>query len=52
MKRALCYSELAFMIPISGSADTYATMGELIAWMIGWDLILEYLVGSSVVATG
>src|SRR3954447_23923568 len=43
---ALCYAELASMIPIAGSAYTYtyATMGELIAWVIGWDLILEYAV--------
>jgi basic amino acid/polyamine antiporter, APA family len=41
---ALCYSELASTLPVSGSAYTYAyaTMGELIAWIIGWDLILEY----------
>ncbi|RIA83029.1 amino acid permease-domain-containing protein [Glomus cerebriforme] len=46
---ALSYSELASMIPVSGSAYTYvyATMGELMAWIIGWDLILEYLVGWS-----
>lgn len=48
----LCYSELASMIPISGSAYTYAyaTMGELIAWIIGWDLILEYAVGAATVS--
>jgi basic amino acid/polyamine antiporter, APA family len=48
----LCYSELATMIPISGSAYTYAyaTLGELIAWIIGWDLMLEYAVGASAVA--
>src|SRR2546430_6329229 len=47
----LCYSEMASMIPIAGSAYTYAyaTMGELVAWMIGWDLILEYLVASAAV---
>lgn len=48
----MCYSELAAMIPIAGSAYTYtyATMGEFIAWIIGWDLVLEYAVASSVVA--
>ncbi|CAG8682344.1 6871_t:CDS:2 [Acaulospora morrowiae] len=51
---ALSYSELTSMIPISGSSYTfvYATMGELIAWIIGWDLILEYLVGAAAVAVG
>ena len=51
---ALCYSELAAMIPVSGSAYTYsyATMGEVIAWVIGWDLILEYAVGNMAVAKG
>jgi APA family basic amino acid/polyamine antiporter len=50
----LCYSEMASMIPISGSAYTYsyATMGELVAWMIGWDLILEYLVAAAAVSVG
>ena len=51
---ALCYAELAAMIPVSGSAYTYsyATMGEIIAWIIGWDLILEYAVGNMAVAVG
>ncbi|RHZ74142.1 hypothetical protein Glove_227g64 [Diversispora epigaea] len=51
---ALSYSELASMIPVSGSTYTYAyaTMGELVAWIIGWDLTLEYLVGASAVAVG
>lgn len=51
---ALCYAEFAAMIPISGSAYTYAyaTLGEVVAWMIGWDLILEYAVGSMTVAIG
>src|ERR1700749_2977731 len=50
----LCYAELSSTIPISGSAYTYAyaTMGELIAWIIGWDLILEYAVGAITVAIG
>lgn len=50
----LCYSEFASMIPIAGSAYTYgyATLGEFIAWIIGWDLILEYSVGSATVAVG
>jgi APA family basic amino acid/polyamine antiporter len=50
----LCYSEMAAMIPISGSAYTYsyATMGELVAWIIGWDLILEYLVAAAAVSVG
>ena len=49
---ALCYAELAAMIPVSGSAYTYsyATLGEIVAWIIGWDLILEYAVGNMAVA--
>src|SRR5207249_319681 len=51
---AITYSEFAAMIPISGSAYTYAyaTLGELLAWIIGWDLILEYAVGNIAVAIG
>jgi len=50
----LCYAEFASMIPIAGSAYTYAysTLGELLAWIIGWDLILEYLFGAATVAVG
>jgi APA family basic amino acid/polyamine antiporter len=50
----LCYAEFASMIPIAGSAYTYgyATLGEFFAWIIGWDLILEYLFGASTVAVG
>ena len=50
----LCYAEMASAVPISGSAYTYAyaTLGELIAWIIGWDLILEYAVGATTVAIG
>src|SRR6267154_1808378 len=50
----LCYAEFASMIPIAGSAYTYgyATLGELIAWIIGWDLILEYAFGAATVASG
>jgi APA family basic amino acid/polyamine antiporter len=51
---ALCYAELASTVPIAGSAYTYAyaTLGELIAWIIGWDLILEYALGAATVAVG
>ena len=51
---ALCYSELASMVPVAGSAYTYAyaTLGELVAWVIGWDLILEWAIGSATVAVG
>ena len=50
----LCYAEMASTVPIAGSAYTYAyaTMGEFIAWLIGWDLILEYMVGATTVAVG
>jgi basic amino acid/polyamine antiporter, APA family len=50
----LCYAEMASTVPISGSAYTYAyaTMGELVAWIIGWDLLLEYALGSATVAIG
>jgi APA family basic amino acid/polyamine antiporter len=50
----LCYAEFSSMIPVSGSAYTYgyATMGEFLAWIIGWDLILEYLFGAATVAVG
>ena len=49
---ALCYAEFASMVPVAGSAYTYAyaTMGELFAWIIGWDLVLEYAVGAATVA--
>jgi APA family basic amino acid/polyamine antiporter len=51
---ALCYAEFASLIPVAGSAYTYAyaTLGEFIAWIIGWDLILEYAVSASAVAIG
>jgi APA family basic amino acid/polyamine antiporter len=51
---ALCYAEFAAMVPVAGSAYTYAyaTLGELLAWIIGWDLVLEYAVASSTVAHG
>ena len=51
---ALCYSEFASSVPVAGSAYTYAyaTLGELVAWIIGWDLILEYALGAATVAVG
>jgi basic amino acid/polyamine antiporter, APA family len=51
---ALCYAEFASMVPVAGSAYTYAyaTLGEVFAWIIGWDLVLEYAVGSATVANG
>lgn len=51
---ALCYSEFASLAPVAGSAYTYAytTLGEMVAWIIGWDLVLEYAMGSSTVANG
>jgi APA family basic amino acid/polyamine antiporter len=51
---ALCYAEFASMVPVAGSAYTYAyaTLGELLAWIIGWDLVLEYAVSSATVADG
>src|SRR6266545_5767143 len=51
---ALCYAEFAAMVPISGSAYTYAyaSLGEFVAWIIGWDLIIEYAVGNIGVAIG
>jgi APA family basic amino acid/polyamine antiporter len=53
MVAAICYSELASMVPVSGSAYTYtyAVMGETLAWMVGWALILEYAIGASAVAS-
>ena len=51
---ALCYAEFASMVPVAGSAYTYAyaTLGEMFAWVIGWDLVLEYAVGAATVANG
>jgi len=51
---ALCYSEFASLVPMAGSAYTYgyATLGELFAWIIGWDLVLEYAVGAIAVSDG
>src|SRR5215510_10774208 len=50
----LCYAEFAASVPIAGSAYTYAyaTLGEFVAWVIGWDLILEYALGAATVAVG
>src|SRR5574342_363150 len=50
----LCYAEMASAVPVAGSAYTYAyaTMGELVAWIIGWDLVLEYAAGAATVAVG
>src|SRR5512135_971824 len=49
---AICYAEFASMVPVAGSAYTYAyaTLGELMAWIIGWDLVLEYAIGAATVA--
>ena len=51
---ALCYAEFASSVPVAGSAYTYAyaTLGEFVAWIIGWDLILEYALGAATVAVG
>src|SRR6202008_216901 len=51
---ALCYAEMASMVPVSGSAYTYsyAVMGELLAWMVGWALILEYAIAAGAVSVG
>ena len=51
---ALCYAEFASTVPVAGSAYTfsYATLGEIVAWIIGWDLLLEMMLGASVVAQG
>src|SRR6476646_4660353 len=51
---ALCYAEFASTVPVSGSAYTfsYASLGEIVAWIIGWDLLLELMLGASVVAQG
>ena len=51
---ALCYAEFASTVPVAGSAYTfsYATFGEFVAWIIGWDLVLEFAVGSAAVAKG
>ena len=51
---ALCYAEFAPTVPVAGSAYTYAyaTLGEFVAWIIGWDLILEYALGAATVAVG
>src|SRR5713226_8235818 len=54
MFAGLCYSEFAAMVPVSGSAYaySYATLGEVVAWFVGWNLILEYMMAASTVAVG
>ena len=54
MFAGLCYAEFASLIPIAGSAYTYAyaTLGEIFAWIIGWDLVIEYAFGAATVAAG
>src|SRR5690242_11762559 len=54
MFAGLCYSEFAAMVPVSGSAYaySYATLGELIAWFVGWNLVLEYMMACAVVSVG
>src|SRR5579862_6570510 len=54
MFAGLCYSEFAAMVPVAGSAYaySYATLGELVAWFVGWNLILEYMVAAATVAVG
>jgi basic amino acid/polyamine antiporter, APA family len=51
---AICYAELASTVPVAGSAYTfaYATLGELVAWIIGWDLLLEFIIGGAAVSVG
>src|SRR5271170_4554862 len=54
MFAGICYSEFAAMVPVAGSAyaDSYATLGDFIAWFVGWNLILEYMMAASTVAVG